>query len=245
MSSGDLSRPPSPYLQIADHYRQLILSGDLAPGHRLPTAADLAAQWGVAPRTVHKAMTQLQGESLIEMSRGRGTRVAQHEQAHTSRRRLDSFRETGRIYPSNERAQIIAATTCAVPDHIAVAMGAHSDAVVVRRDRLTLVNDQPVTFSTSWLPGEFAQAAPRLLETARIVEGTFGYIEAVTGRAVADVREQYAGGQASEGAAGQLGVEVGAAVLLKRSWFIDADGDVIEFGESTTIAGRWVAPRGQ
>lgn len=243
MSSGDLSRPPSPYLQIADHYRQRILTGDLAPGHRLPTAADLAEQWGVAPRTVHKAMLQLQAEHLIEMSRGRGTRVA--EQAHTSQRRVESVRETGRIYPSNERAQILSATTCAVPDHIAVAMGAHSDDAVVRRDRLTLADDRPVTFSTSWLPGAFAQVAPRLLETERIVEGTFGYIEAVTGRAVADVREQYAGGQASEDAAGQLGVEVGAAVLLKRSWFIDADGDVIEFGESTTIAGRWVAPRGQ
>src|SRR5215510_5563636 len=54
-----------------------IESGVLAPGARLPSWLDLAAQLGVARGTVRTAYEKLAAAQLIEASRATGTRVAQ------------------------------------------------------------------------------------------------------------------------------------------------------------------------
>ena len=63
------------------------------------------------------------------------------------------------------------------PDAIADALGVPPGAQVIRRHRVTYRDDAPVSASTSWLPGDLAGLAPRLLTTERILEGTPGYIE--------------------------------------------------------------------
>lgn len=53
------------FLRLADHYRRQIQSGELAPGARLPTQAELAAEHGVALATVHRFMRVLKLEGTI------------------------------------------------------------------------------------------------------------------------------------------------------------------------------------
>lgn len=233
---------PSPYRQIADHYRRLITSGELRVGDRLPPVAEIAADWKVAVRTAHKAVRQLQAEQLVASSRPRGT-VVTARTAHSSADRTDSVRSTGRIYPPDERARIVAAEVVKAPVHVSDALSVDAGASVIRRDRVTYKSDTPITFSTSWLPVELGKDAPRLMEAERIPEGTLGYVEAATGRAVADVREYFGGGPAPDDVAEQLGLTPSAPVLLKWTWFLEADGSVIEYGESVTIAGYRVTPR--
>jgi len=55
---------------IAGAIARLINSGDLAPGDRLPTVRELAADLGVSPATVSHAWQALAGVGLI-ISRGR------------------------------------------------------------------------------------------------------------------------------------------------------------------------------
>lgn len=57
-------------------------AGVLAPGARLPSWRDLAAQLGVARGTVRAAYERLQDAQLIESSRARGTHVAERPQTH-------------------------------------------------------------------------------------------------------------------------------------------------------------------
>jgi len=64
------------YLAIAG----AISAGVLAPGARLPSWRDLAAQLGVARGTVRAAYERLQDEQLIESARARGTHVAERPQ---------------------------------------------------------------------------------------------------------------------------------------------------------------------
>ena len=59
---------------IAAGIARLITSGDLAPGDRLPTVRDLAADLGVSPATVSHAWQTLSGAGLI-VSRGRSGSV--------------------------------------------------------------------------------------------------------------------------------------------------------------------------
>ncbi|GAA2015252.1 GntR family transcriptional regulator [Microbacterium ulmi] len=65
-----------PFEQIRSQLADLIRSGGLAGGQRLPSIRQLAADLRVAPGTVAKAYTMLESDDLIESSRTRGTRVA-------------------------------------------------------------------------------------------------------------------------------------------------------------------------
>ena len=58
------------YQQVADQLLELILTGQLAAGHRLPPEADLAASFGVSRSTVREALRALASRDLIETTRG-------------------------------------------------------------------------------------------------------------------------------------------------------------------------------
>ncbi|WP_087007547.1 GntR family transcriptional regulator [Gulosibacter sp. 10] len=61
--------------QIAVQIRAAIVSGDLAPGERLPPARELSVSLRVNMHTVLRAYQRLRDEELIEMRQGRGAYV--------------------------------------------------------------------------------------------------------------------------------------------------------------------------
>lgn len=64
-----------PYLEIAAAIRDLIRSGQLAPGDQLKTVRALAAEHSVALGTVGAALEVLRSEGLIDTVRGKGSVV--------------------------------------------------------------------------------------------------------------------------------------------------------------------------
>lgn len=71
----DLHDPRPLHAQVAGTIRRAIVTGDLAPGERLPPARDLAAALGVNANTVLRALRELRDEQLLEFRRGRGVTV--------------------------------------------------------------------------------------------------------------------------------------------------------------------------
>jgi integrase len=67
--------PTGPYQQIARDLQGAIAAGILHPGDPLPTEKDLAAQYGVARSTAHRAIAALANLGLVVASRGRRTTV--------------------------------------------------------------------------------------------------------------------------------------------------------------------------
>jgi DNA-binding GntR family transcriptional regulator len=234
-----LERNDPPYLQIAEHLRGQIKSGALAEGQPIPSARQIASEWGVALATATRVHAVLRSDGLVRSVRGVGTVVDTSATGTTGRDRLISGRRTGRVYPAGERAVVRSAELVPAPDYVADALGLGKGDSVIRRQRITLRHDTPVSCSISWLPGEFAISGPKLVETNRLPQGTFGYIEETTGRELRSGRERVAAGAATMQQARELGVEAGSPVLLGRNWIYDADGGVIEFGESADVADRW------
>src|ERR687885_658532 len=75
------------YRQIVDQVGELIRSGALQPGERLPTVRQLAAAYQLTRLTVQSAYAELQAADLIQSHVGRGTFVSPgHE--HQSRSRV-------------------------------------------------------------------------------------------------------------------------------------------------------------
>ena len=67
------------YLQIMEGIKTRIAGGLLPPGRKLPSVRDLAAQAGVNPNTMQRAMTQLEQEGLLYTQRTSGRFVTEDE----------------------------------------------------------------------------------------------------------------------------------------------------------------------
>ncbi len=67
--------PIPPYRQVAGFLRGQIQHGELAPGRRLPSIADLVQTYGIARTTAAKALRVLIDEGMAEVSPGMGTYV--------------------------------------------------------------------------------------------------------------------------------------------------------------------------
>ncbi|MFI5925312.1 winged helix-turn-helix domain-containing protein [Micromonospora sp. NPDC051543] len=65
------------WAQLADHIREQIASGQLAPGDKLPSTAQLRAEHGVSAGVVRQAILVLQTQGLVEGVHGLGVFVAE------------------------------------------------------------------------------------------------------------------------------------------------------------------------
>ncbi|MCD8090970.1 MAG: GntR family transcriptional regulator [Clostridiales bacterium] len=60
------------YAQIVEQVKLFIISGELPPGSRLPSVRELAAEAGVNPNTMQRALTELEITGLLISQRTLG-----------------------------------------------------------------------------------------------------------------------------------------------------------------------------
>lgn len=63
------------YIEIADKFTEMIRSGQLKPGDKLPSTAELASQEGVSTATATRAMALLHDRKLVIGRQGKGVYV--------------------------------------------------------------------------------------------------------------------------------------------------------------------------
>jgi GntR family transcriptional regulator len=68
------------YVQLIDQVKRSIAVGALRPGERLPTVKQLAVDLTVNPNTVARAYRDLERESVIATSPGRGSFVSEGDE---------------------------------------------------------------------------------------------------------------------------------------------------------------------
>ncbi|WP_026425049.1 GntR family transcriptional regulator [Actinokineospora inagensis] len=73
----DPDDPRPPFQQVANVLRAAIATRKLEPGDRLPSYAELAERFKVAPMTVQKVISLLRDEGLVVTRQGKGTFVRQ------------------------------------------------------------------------------------------------------------------------------------------------------------------------
>ena len=71
----DLASAVPAYRQVVDGLRALLVSGQLAPGQKLPPVRQLASDLTVHHNTVAEAYRVLAGEGWLDLRRGRGATV--------------------------------------------------------------------------------------------------------------------------------------------------------------------------
>jgi len=100
------------YRQIVDQMAELIRSGQLAPGTRLPSYRELAPQLLVSLITVRRAYTDLEHAGLIVLKQGQGTFVAADVKAASRQRALAEARQV--LTQAVARAQQLGLTGAAL-----------------------------------------------------------------------------------------------------------------------------------
>lgn len=240
---SELERTP-PYLQVVQELKKRIIDGDLKDGDRLPSVRQIAEQWGIAQATAMKVLAALRADGLAESKTGVGTVVRSRRNLHRSAvDRLQRILTTGKIYPDDEYAKILSSELTTPPTWVADLFELEEGGQAIRRHRVTYNQDGPVSASTSWFSPDLAETVPALLQTERIPGGTPSAIEAATGRRAVAAEEATAAMRATNEDAQELGVEVGSPVSVGRNIYFDAEGGIVEVGESVAPEGRWSVHR--
>jgi GntR family transcriptional regulator len=227
----DVKRPEPGYVQIANHYRDAILAGELAPGDRLPSINDIAGQWHVARETASKAISRLQVERAV-YSTPRGTFVSSDD--HITRTPGDRIRgpRPARI-GRGEKVTLNEASIVLAPNYVAELLGIEPGSMVIRREETTTLRGKPRMLSVDWIPTRHVMAEAELLGPPT-PEGPEHVIATVTGRHVTHAQDHLESREADTREATTLAIPAGTPILAGTHVWSDQDG-VILYGE-------WVMP---
>jgi GntR family transcriptional regulator len=117
------SDPTPPYEQLRKQFTDLITSGVLAPGDRVPPLRQLARDLGLAVGTVARTYRELEAEVLLVSRRGGGTRVADNlprlssdERRHRLNDLATSYLQHARQLGVDDHAALEAVRRALAPD---------------------------------------------------------------------------------------------------------------------------------
>ncbi|WP_331764273.1 GntR family transcriptional regulator (plasmid) [Streptomyces sp. NBC_01520] len=234
------NRPP--YARIAGHYRNLIGSGELAPGDLLPSIRALANQWNVSTATADRAMKLLRDEKLVHGIPGVGTEVmARPVSLASGSERHDRSSKTKSSWGVGEKSSGHTAGMVPAPKDVARVLGIDPGDDVIRRSRVYRDAHGIVSHSTSWIPAEFARVLPELARSERLKGGlSLDLIAEATGRQVEQrIDEETARIATKEDLELlELDAETVAAILVLTARFLDVDGQLLEYGVDLGAPGR-------
>lgn len=66
------------YLQLIEHIKRQILSGEYAPGEQFPSVRELALSANVNPNTMQRALAELERDGLLINERTNGRRITEN-----------------------------------------------------------------------------------------------------------------------------------------------------------------------
>ncbi|GAB2896753.1 GntR family transcriptional regulator [Streptomyces mayteni] len=180
MADTDAPDRRSLHERIAADLRDEILSGDLAPGAKLPSTAQLKARFGASNATVQKALHLLKNERLVVGRPGAAVTVRE--------RRLRTLRPASSMAPAPTgepyrwlteverlgaaaRSKLLDVREAVPPADVATALGLAAGDTVLLRSQVLILDDEPVEIVSSYYPLGIARGTA-LMERRRIKGGT-------------------------------------------------------------------------
>jgi len=226
-------------VSYAPRYREIerILRARIAglrPGQRLPSDADLCAEFTVSRMTARHAMAQLADEGLVRRDPGRGTFVAEpptHRRANFLMTFSHEMRRQGRDPSSRIVERVVREPTDAERRELRVSPGTR----VVELHRVRLADLEPVAVELAVLA---ACCIPPVLG-ADLETGSLHEALIEDGIVPSHGKSSIGAEAASADDAVLLGVAAGEPMLVERRLIFDQRGRPIELTESRYAADRY------
>ena len=108
----DSDRPV--YKQLIEQTEQAIVSGIFSPGERLPSVRDLAAEAGVNPNTMQRALAELERSGILYSQRTSGRFITDDEEM-IDKLRYQKAEEDARTFFDNMKKLDLSADEIAPP----------------------------------------------------------------------------------------------------------------------------------
>lgn len=151
----DRNSPVPMQAQIARWLEELIVSGRLGPGDRLPAESILVERLGVSRVTLRLAMDDLVARGLITRSHGKGSFVSSAVVQHDILSRQGFF-DTVLAKAPRPEVRLLAFEAAVPPARVANLFALRPGEKAARIDRLYLSAGRPVMLGTNWLTPEAA-----------------------------------------------------------------------------------------
>ena len=151
------------YAEIAEHYRNKIISGELRPGDQIPPLREVMEIWGVSSATAMRAYKALKMAGLTRASTGTGTVVTQPSSGNTAAR-VRTYAGTGSALATGETSQILEVGTVGADETVAARLEIEPGSKVHVRRRIVSRDGAPVHLSSSYYPAFVVDATPELTE---------------------------------------------------------------------------------
>lgn len=221
-------QPRPAYLQIADDLRQRILDGVYAPMEKLPTEADLMADYGVSRIVIRNATEVLQNEGLVDKRQGAGTFV---RAVRPLRKRLsvDLYGKRPKSSPMKRATEAEGrrsewewqsrrtAATNAIAERLTISPG---DEVMKTAYRF-FADDEPVMLSTSYEPYELIAGTSVEQPEGGAITGVVPRMDAI-GQHITHVTEDVNARAPRPHESEQLDIAPGVPVMtIVRTYFVD------------------------
>lgn len=211
------------YIQLANTLEIAIKQRVLGVGDFLPPERMLAEALDLSRVTVSKAMKLLEEQALVSRQQGIGTRVAMH--IGYSLNQDNGFTAQVLRSGSSVSNQWLLRSCIKAPGEVAKALELASDSIVVKLRRLRLMDGNPVSLETTYIPTRFLPDPEELehslyaLWKSRgiVPEGRHFLLKAVA---------------SSDENASLLNVQSGTPLLRIVQTSRNAQGEVLEFSET-------------
>lgn len=242
--------PVFPYHRIVDDLRSAILAGRLAPGERLASEWELAQRYQTSRPTVRRAVAVLKAEGLVITEQGRGAfvRPAPHVRLVVTGANYRLHRRAGlpgfnaQVSEQGQRPaqRLLEVRRIGASPEVAIHLGIETDAAVVVRRRLFLVEDQPVALCDSYYRAEMVEGTvigePRLIRggALAVIEDPTGLIRRTAARSVDELTSR----MPTRAEIDQLRLSLGVPVIRVLRTIYDTQGTPVEFQDSVAAADR-------
>lgn len=148
------------YYQLGSVLREKILSGQSAPGDRLPTEAELSTEYGVSRITVRQALSALEDEGLIRREAGRGTFVSEHR-PFTGALKVEGSLDDLISMGLTTSVQLLDLRTVEATPQLAQALQVPVQSPLTRCTRLRFHHEEPFGYVVVFLPPDVARRLRR------------------------------------------------------------------------------------
>ncbi len=219
----DRSSPVPLYFQVAEHFEQAILSGEIAPGERIANEIALAADLGLSRPTMRQAIQVLVDKGMLVRKRGVGTQVVRGKIRRSVE--LTSLFDDLSAAGQKPRTEVVAVGKVPADEDVSRELQLDVGEDVWSLERIRYVGAQPLALMHNYIPVDVVD-----LEAVDLEEnGLYAHLREC-GILMRVARQRIGARSATADEAALLDEKKGAPLLTMQRTAYDNAGRAVEYG---------------